>query len=379
MKLLKTFFRLAAGLFVVVNILTALGLVAGRELPYMGELAYMETPSGFSELYLMDVQRLFRIRLQRTFVNDCCLTWSPDGRKLTFVRDMSSDGSTDLFSMDFHSPTRRLTDARGADLYPMYSPDGGQIAYTAYGYGNPEIYLMNSDGTEKHSLTQNSFITNINPHPVWSADGKSVLFSDFANLDSLLSVPQNCADPCHDATQMLFNTNGLPLMTTSFIPLDQSRIFMAAFERTKNGGYGVYGLDSHTSNKPERLTINAGLASPAMVAYQNWIAFVSGTTNLSQRVEDANLFVMDTNCIGSANGCIGTLQQVATQIRAEDNLSWSTDGRWLAYVTITGNTSKLNLLDTTCIWEHRDCTDYTRQLPISSSRYIRPVWRPALQ
>jgi Tol biopolymer transport system component len=261
----------------------------------------------------------------------------------------------------------------------MYSPDGRQIAYTAYGYGSPQINLMYSDGSGQRSLTQDSFITNINPHPVWSADGQSVLFSDFANLDSLLSVPQNCTDPCNTATQTIFNNNGLPLMTTSFIPLDQSRLFMAAFERTKNGGYGVYGLDSQSTNKPERLTINAGLASPAMVAYQRWIAFVSGTTDFQQRVDDANLFILDTNCIGSAKGCSGTLQQIATQIRAEDNLSWSPDGHWLAYVTITGNTSQLTILDTTCIWEHLDCGNYTRHLPISSSRYIRPAWRPALQ
>jgi len=376
MKLFHLYFRLSLPLFIFSTLFSIFALFTGKTLPYMGDLAYISDRDGFNKLILMDAQRQFNYSIKRAFINDCCLTWSSDGRELAFVVDMSSDGSTDIFSVNFHSPIQRLTAAPGADLYPSYSPDSQHIAYTGYGYGNPEIYLMNADGSQSHVLTGEKHITNLNPYPVWSTDGESILFSDFGNLNSLLAVSTNCVEPCENAIQPVFNTNGLPLMTTTFIPLDQSRLFLAAFERTQQGGYAMYSLDTKSSLPPERLTINADLASPSVAVYDHWIAFASGSTNLQQRPDEANLYVLDANCIGTSKGCLPSIQKVAGQLRTEDNLSWSADGRWLAFVTISERKSQLNLLDTTCIFEHRDCTNNIHLLPIASMRYIRPVWRP---
>ncbi len=379
MKFLLLFLRLGVGILLLSAALVLLGLFAGKTLPYTGELAYISTRTGVNNLYLMDAERQFNFQLKSDFINDCCLIWSPDGQILAFIRDMSSDGSTDIFSMNFHSPIKRLTSAPGADLYPTFSPDGHQIAYMGYGYDNPEIYLMNADGSGQHVLTGEKRITNLNPRPVWSADGQSVLFSDFNNLDSLLAVPANCAEPCEEAIQPAFNTNGLPLMTTTFLPLDQSRLFLAAFERTKQGGYAMYSLDTKSSQLPERITINSDLASPSVAVFDHWIAFVSGSTDLQKRVDEASLYILDSTCIGSRKGCAGSIQKVAGQVRVEDNLSWSEDGRWLAFVTIIDRVSQLNLLDTTCIFEHQDCSSSIHLQPIASIRYIRPTWRPRIQ
>lgn len=379
MKLLGLLIRYYAGLLIVLCVLAPLSIVAGQNAPYMGEMAFIATPHGFSELYLMDVQRDFRQRLPTNFVNDCCLTWSPDGARLTFVRDMSLDGSTDIFSTDFRTPIQRLTMERGADLYPTYSPDGTRIAYLSYGYDtNPHINLMNADGSQRQTLTTHTLIVNINPYPVWGADGKSILFSNFNDSHALLSLPLNCSDPCDDALKSSYPTSAPLLMKTAFIPLDESRLVMAAFDRSQKGGYGIYTLDTQQSDQAVKLTVNAGLAAPAMALYGHWLAFVSGTTDLQQKTDDTNLFVMDTNCIGTVEGCASTLRVIATQVRAEDNLSWSPDGRWLAFVSVANNQSHLNLMDTTCIFEDLDCAAYTRSLGIASSRYIRPAWRPVI-
>ncbi len=372
------FLRLGFGLFLLSVAFVLLSLFAGKTLPYMGELAYISTRTGVNRLYVMDVDRRFNFLIKRLFINDCCLTWSPNGQTLTFVADIS-ESFTDIFSVNFYAPIQRLTTSPGADLYPTFSPDGQQIAYTGYGYGDPEIYLMNADGSQQHLLTGEKHITSLNPRPVWSTDGKSVLFSDFANLDSLLAVPTNCLEPCESAIHKAFSTNGLQLMTTSFIPLDQFRLFMAAFERTNQGGYAIYALDTRSAQAPERLTINANLSSPSVAVYDHWLAFVSGNTDLQKTVGEANLFVLDANCIGSAKGCSGSIQKIASEMSPEDNLSWSPDGRWLAFVTVLDRKSQLNLLDTTCIFEYLDCTNDIHTLPITSVRYIRPVWRPYIQ
>lgn len=370
--------RLCAGLLVVAVALILVALQAGRTLPYMGELAYIATQNGFSDAYVYDVQREFSLRLERPFVNDCCLSWSPDGRLLTLVVDMSSDGSTDIFTMNFHTPAQRLTFEHGADLYPVYSPDGRQIAYTHVGYGDPQLFLMNTDGSGGRLLTGQHGVVNLNPRPVWSLDGQRILFSDFGSTDTLLGVPVDCTDPCDTAIHPNFSTNGIDLMTTTFAPLDARRLWLSGFNRAPEGGYGVYVLDSLSSTMPERLTINPNLASPSVAVHGYWVAFVSGERDTRQPNEDSYLYLLDTRCIGQAGGCAGQLQRVAADLNIDDNLSWSPDGRWLAFVTVEGGQVQLNLLDMTCVHERRDCDEFIRKPAIRSLRYIRPAWRPFL-
>ncbi|MBI1279764.1 MAG: hypothetical protein GC179_16670 [Anaerolineaceae bacterium] len=378
MKFPLLFLRVGFHVFLLSVTLTLFGFFAGKTLPYTGELAYISTRTGVNRIYLLDVQRRINFQIKRLFINDCCLTWSPDGQTLAFVADISQS-FTDIFSVNFHSPIQRLTSADGVDLYPTFSPDGKHIAYTGYGYGNPEIYLMNADGSQPHVLTGEKNITTLNPRPVWSADGQSILFSDFANLDSLLAVPISCIDPCEAAIHPAFNTNGLPLMTTSFVPLDQSRMLLAAFERTTQGGYAMYALDTRSSQAPERLSINANLSSPSLAVYDHWVAYVSGNTDMRKSVGEANLFVLDSTCIGSPQGCSGSIQKITADMSSEDNISWSADGHWLAFVTIVARRSQLNLLDTTCIYQHLDCTGYIHPQPITSARFIQPNWRPPIR
>ena len=40
-------------------------------------------------------------------------------------------------------------------MYPSWSPDGTQIAFTADEAGNDDIYVMNSDGSDLRRLTDN--------------------------------------------------------------------------------------------------------------------------------------------------------------------------------------------------------------------------------
>ncbi len=374
----RLLFCLSLGMFLISLTAIQFSLFAGQILPYTGDFAYMSDRGGSNKLYLMDVQRQFTFHIERLFINDCCLTWSPDGQSLAFVVDTSESASS-ILKANFRSPLQYLTKTPGYNLYPTYSPDSQSIAYTSFGYGNPELYIMNADGSQPRVLTGEKHITNLNPRPVWSTDGQSILFSDFDNPNSLLAVPKDCSDPCEDAIRMAFDTNGLPLMTTTFVPLDPYRLFMAALERTQQGGYAMYGLDSRTSQKPERLAINSGLDTPSIAIHDHWVAFVSGNTNLQKPVEETNLYVLDTSCIGSEKSCNGTIQKVASGLRTEDNISWSADGRWLAFVTVADRKSHLNFLDTTCVFQQIDCASYIYPQPITSARYIRPAWRPSIR
>ena len=67
----------------------------------------------------------------------------------------------------------RLTHNNVDDTSPSWSPDGQTIAFVSETYGNSDIYLMNTDGSEKRNLT--------NKHvfcwsPSWSPDGTKIAF-----------------------------------------------------------------------------------------------------------------------------------------------------------------------------------------------------------
>jgi Tol biopolymer transport system component len=69
-----------------------------------------------------------------------------------------------------------LTNFENEDSYPNWSPDGSKIAYTSFGgqFGDPEIFLMNSDGSRKVNLT-NDLAEDFDP--AWSPDGSQIVFS----------------------------------------------------------------------------------------------------------------------------------------------------------------------------------------------------------
>ncbi len=49
---------------------------------------------------------------------------------------------------------RELSDGRGRDGSPAWSPDGGYLAFTSDRDRDPELYLMRADGTGVTRLTR---------------------------------------------------------------------------------------------------------------------------------------------------------------------------------------------------------------------------------
>jgi TolB protein len=76
---------------------------------------------------------------------------------------MESDGSNLV----------NLTLNEAYDGTPTWSPDGLQIAFTSERNGNPDIFLMNADGTVPSQLTDGG---GFNVIPDWSPDGSKILF-----------------------------------------------------------------------------------------------------------------------------------------------------------------------------------------------------------
>ena len=75
---------------------------------------------------------------------------------------MNADGSEQI-CVAFDPPDNSLNWGGGQ---PTWSPDGKKIAFVSFRDGNPEIYVMNADGSEQIRLTDDP--THVDWQPAWS-------------------------------------------------------------------------------------------------------------------------------------------------------------------------------------------------------------------
>jgi Tol biopolymer transport system component len=77
--------------------------------------------------------------------------YSPDGMRLVFIS--THDGDPEIFVMNADgSGLKKLTDNTAVDAAPSWSPDGGKIVFTSDRSGSFELYRMNSDGSQQQMI-----------------------------------------------------------------------------------------------------------------------------------------------------------------------------------------------------------------------------------
>lgn len=89
------------------------------------------------------------------------IVWSPDSRTIA----VSGDDGIFVVNADGNGLLQLIDNSGGNDGDPVWSPDGRAIAFTSDRDGNPEIYVVNADGSGERNVSE-SPLEDL--EPAWS-------------------------------------------------------------------------------------------------------------------------------------------------------------------------------------------------------------------
>jgi TolB protein len=103
--------------------------------------------------------------------------YQPDGSGILYAQG-TGNGTDLIFASLDSSPPRRITVGKGTDnTSPSYSPDGRQIAFISGKSGQPQVYIMDADGSNIQLLTPYAPGTrSYRASPDWSPDGRAIAY-----------------------------------------------------------------------------------------------------------------------------------------------------------------------------------------------------------
>jgi Tol biopolymer transport system component len=136
------------------------------------------SPKG--DVWVMNADGSHQRNLTRNEAHDSGGTWSPDGRKIAF--DTNRDGNSEIYVMGADGSGQRILSPRPSsnELAGGWSSDGRTMLFVTDRDGNWEIYAMKADGTNPRNLTQsagNDGGVGGVARLVWSPDRRRIAFA----------------------------------------------------------------------------------------------------------------------------------------------------------------------------------------------------------
>ena len=130
---------------------------------------------------------------------------TPDTSVSRIAFATNRDGNWEIYVMNSDgSNPHNVTNNPAIDSHPSWSPNGSKIAFQSERDGNLEIYAMNSDGSEQVRLTNDR---GTDHSPAWSPDGTKIAFiSDRRGRHSVWTMNAEDGSELEDITGSYFNS-----------------------------------------------------------------------------------------------------------------------------------------------------------------------------
>ena len=209
-------------------------------------VAFISNMSGRNNLWVVPADGGWPVQLTISDQRQSSPAWSPDGKWIAYQSDYDGDEQWDIFLV---SPKTgkvvNLTQTREiAELNPTWSPDGRYLAYevkpkTSAAY---EIDIYDMVMREVKHITTNTPQDKRNSSPIWSKDGKYIIYTQeqAKGTDSNIFI----AEVATSKTTLLTSHEGEQLYLANDISPDGKKVLLTS--NAANGYDNIGVLDIAT-------------------------------------------------------------------------------------------------------------------------------------
>ncbi|MBL8156644.1 MAG: PD40 domain-containing protein [Anaerolineae bacterium] len=295
--------RPTAALWGVALLLTAAALLLGRGLP-TEEWALDPVIYAIRAVLLLDTRRDLTVRLTQPTVDGISPAWSPDGAQLAYMTIGLSEQQ--VIVIDAHGGNQRVRfsgppgDANSGSI--AWSPDGTHLAFTGLLDGRQVIYLDDLDSPDAPQPLTGAFTNAL--WPTFSADGRELAFSwaPAANQEIFVAELGSVVMPISSDTQLTRVTHDYNL--DSFPAWSPDGRWLA-FTSDRQGNSEIYVVPAACLSSPDpcdarmkRLTDHiARDILPTWSPDGKRLLFTSNRTGIWQ------VYVLDAKCLREGPVC----------------------------------------------------------------------------
>jgi dipeptidyl aminopeptidase/acylaminoacyl peptidase len=170
-----------------------------------------------THVWVVDVERPEPRQLTSGSFYDHAVSFSPRGDEILFLSNHEADpdanNNSDIFAVDVGGQVRQITDTKGCEYDPTWSPDGKMIAYVATRREvttidsvaeDAHLWVIAASGSARRELgvDQDRRVRN----PQWSPDGSSLYF--LAGDQGRVTIYRTAVDGGKVSSFSLFSLNG---------------------------------------------------------------------------------------------------------------------------------------------------------------------------